>query len=438
MRRIRIQGGEPLRGEVGVSGSKNATLPILAASLLIPGETILEHAPNLLDVITMIRVLRTLGVRAEYSENGNHHGTVRVATNHSIKHVAPYELVTKMRASFFVIGPLLARKGLAKVPLPGGCAIGSRPVDIHLKGLEALGAKIYMERGFVIARADKLVGAEVKLSFPSVGATETVMMAALGADGPTEIIGAAKEPEIVDLAGFLKSAGASIQGEGSDRIQVEGNAKLHSTKYTVIPDRIETATLLLAAVAAGGEVTLRNTCPAHIGALLEILERAGVNIRIFADQITVRRDRPLDAVQVQTAPYPGFPTDMQPLLTAVLATALGTSTIEETIFENRLLHVAELRRLGARVEVDGRVITIHSRPKLSGAPVRAMDLRGGAALVIAALAAEGETIITDVGQCISRGYDELVGNLGQLGAAATLVVPHPVPHVQIHGPVHTV
>ena len=404
-----------------MSGSKNATLPILAATLLIPGETILEGAPKLLDVITMIRVLRALGARAEYAENGS----VRVTTNHAIKHVAPYELVTKMRASFFVIGPLLARKGFAKVPLPGGCAIGARPVDIHLKGLEALGTKIKMEHGFVIARAEKLIGARVDLSFPSVGATETVMMAALGAEGETEIWGAACEPEIVDLAGFLRSAGAEIFGEGSDRIRIRGNAKLHSTRFTVIPDRIETGTLILAVAASGGEVKLRHVIPHHVQSVVNILQEGGMQITSLGDHLTVRREKPLEAFRVRTASFPGFPTDLQPLLTAVASTALGTSRIEETIFESRFLHIPELRRMGARLEVEGRHITVSGRPNLSGAPVRARDLRGGAALVVAGLSAEGETVVNDIEQFISRGYENLPAKLRSLGGRVDSVVhPH--------------
>jgi UDP-N-acetylglucosamine 1-carboxyvinyltransferase len=313
---------------------------------------VIQNVPNLLDVITFIRVLRALGIRAEYSQSIPN--TVDV-WNYSVKHVAPYELVTKMRASFFVIGPILAVKGLAKIPLPGGCAIGSRPVDIHIKGMEALGAKVKLEHGFVIAEAKKLKGGRFYLDFPSVGATESVMMAASLAEGETLIENAAREPEIVDLANFLIKAGAQIEGAGSDVIKVQGVKKLKPVEYSIIPDRIEAGTIMAAAAITSGKVTISGIIPEHLEAITRKLQESGVKITVEGTTMTVDATGDhFKAVDVKTMPFPGFPTDMQPQMAAFLTLAKGTSVISESIFENRFMHMHELRRLGADIKLEDR------------------------------------------------------------------------------------
>jgi UDP-N-acetylglucosamine 1-carboxyvinyltransferase len=412
MRKALVRGGKRLSGSVQISGSKNASLPILAATILLNGETTLTNIPSLLDIITMIRVLRALGLKAEYFAPD----TVKVYTNSAIKHVAPYELVTKMRASFFVIGPILARMGLAKVPLPGGCAIGSRPVDIHLKGLEALGAQVSMEHGFVIVKAKKLKGAKVYLDFPSVGATETIVMAAAISEGESIIENAAQEPEIIDLAEFLNRCGAKIEGAGTDKIRVQGVSRLKGCEYKVMSDRIEACTLAVAGVITKGDITLVGASDKYIEPVIRKLQEIGADITIEGDKIRVRVKDGLHATDIKTMPYPGFPTDVQPQLTALLSLAEGTSVITETVFENRFMHVHELKRLGADIRIEGQSAIIKGVKKLSGCPVRASDLRAGAALILAGLAAEGETLIDDVERFIERGYNDLAGKLNSLGA----------------------
>jgi UDP-N-acetylglucosamine 1-carboxyvinyltransferase len=405
---------------VTVSGSKNAALPILAASILLNGETTLSNVPNLLDVITMLRVLRTLGIRTEYYDGGK----VKIWNQNSIKHVAPYELVTKMRASFFVIGPILARTGLAKIPLPGGCAIGSRPVNIHIKGLEQLGATVRMEHGFVIVSANKLQGKRVYLDFPSVGATETMLMAATLASGKTIIENVAREPEIGDLANFLNQAGAKISGAGSEVIEIEGVEALHAVEYAIIPDRVEAGTFMLAAAITGGKVVVDKVIPTHVEGLIRKLQEAGLKMQIEENRILVFPNGRLSAVDIRTLPYPGFPTDLQPQIAALLSVSRGTSVITETIFENRFMHVPELNRMGAEIKIEGSSIIINGVEKLSGAPVRVFDLRAGAALVLAALVADGETVIEDQDRHLSRGYENLVEKIKALGG--DIVVPNPI------------
>ncbi len=418
MRKILIKGKKRLEGIVNISGAKNSALAILAATILLPGKTTIRNIPNLLDIKTIIRVLRALGLRAEYSGSQKH--TVEI-WNNNIKHVAPYELVTKMRASFFVIGPILARKGLAKVPLPGGCAIGSRPVNLHIKGLEALGANVQMEHGFVIVKAKKLRGGRVYLDFPSVGATETIMMAATLAEGQTVIENAAQEPEVIDLANFLNSAGAKIDGVGTDVIKINGVQTLHPVEYSIIPDRIEAGTFMVAAAITKGKIQIKNVIPQHIEATIRKLQETGVKVSINGDEITVVQKDGIKPIDVKTLPYPGFPTDMQAQLTALLCLGKGTSVITETVFENRFMHLHELKRMGAKIKLEGQSAIVHGVQGLSGAPVKVSDLRAGAALVLAGLAASGETIIEDRDHHIERGYEDLPAKLRALGAEIRMI-----------------
>ncbi|OGB90804.1 UDP-N-acetylglucosamine 1-carboxyvinyltransferase [candidate division WOR-1 bacterium RIFCSPHIGHO2_01_FULL_53_15] len=413
MLKLLVKGAKPLRGEVMVSGAKNAALPILAATIMVPGRSVIRNIPNLLDVVTIIRVLRALGIKAEYSQSAPN--TVNI-WNYQVKHVAPYELVTKMRASFFVIGPILAVKGLAKIPLPGGCAIGSRPVDIHIKGLEALGARVELEHGFVIARASKLRGAKVYFDFPSVGATESVMMAAALAEGETSIGNAAREPEVVDLANFLIKAGAKIEGAGTEEIRVVGVEKLSPVEYSIIPDRIEAGTLMMAAAITKGDLKIRGVIAEHIEATIRKLQETGIQVGIDGETVNIKNDDGFKASDVKTLPYPGFPTDMQPQFTSLLSLANGTSVVSESVFENRFMHLPELRRMGADIKLEGQSAIVNGVAKLSGAPVRVTDLRAGAALLLAGLAAEGETLIEDRDHHLNRGYERLVEKFNALGA----------------------
>jgi len=418
MLKLAVKGKKPLVGEVSVSGSKNAALPILAATIMLSGRSVIRNVPNLLDITTIIRVLRALGLRAEYSQSSPN--TVNV-WNYQVRHVAPYELVTKMRASFFVIGPILAVKGLAKIPLPGGCAIGSRPVNLHIKGMEALGAKVELEHGFVIARASKLRGGKIYLDFPSVGATESVIMAAALAEGETVIENAAREPEIVDLANFLIKAGAKIEGVGTEEIRIQGVSSLSPVEYSIIPDRIEAGTLMVATAITRGRVKINKVIPEHIEATIRKLQESGVKIGIKDNSVTVAAEDGFRAVDVKTMPYPGFPTDMQPQFSALLTLAKGTSVVTETVFENRFMHMHELRRMGADIKLEGQSAIIQGVSKLSGAPVKVSDLRAGAALLLAGLAAEGETLIEDRDRHINRGYERVIEKLSSLGAEIRLV-----------------
>lgn len=417
MRKMLVSGGKELNGEVVISGSKNSALPILAATILTEGESTLSSVPNLLDIATMLKVLRSLGMRAEYYS----HNKVKIWTNHKVRHVAPYQLVTRMRASFFVIGPILAKMGFAKVPLPGGCAIGSRPVDIHIKGLERLGAKIRMEHGFVIAEAEKLRGNLVHLDFASVGATETIMMAATLAEGETIVKNAAREPEIVDLAEFLNKAGASIAGAGTEEIRINGVKRLRGVDHAIIPDRIEAGTYMIASAVCGGEVLVKNIVPSHMEVVLLKLKEAGVEVKISGSKALVCRKGDLKALDIKTQPYPGFPTDMQPQFSVMLALASGTSVIRESIFESRFTHLNELKRMGADIKLEGQTAIIKGVKQLSSAPVIVSDLRAGAGLIIAALSTAGETQIEDRERQIERGYEDVLKKLGNLGAVMRVV-----------------
>jgi UDP-N-acetylglucosamine 1-carboxyvinyltransferase len=407
---IVIEGGRPLKGTVKISSAKNAVLPVIAASLLTESECIIEDAPELEDVKVMTEVLNSLGAKA--LREGD---SIKISAGTIDSFEAPYDLVRKMRASFLVMGPLLARKGRARISMPGGCAIGSRPIDLHLKGFAALGAQIELGHGFVEAKCDKLKAATIYLDFPSVGATENIMMAAALAEGQTTIGNAAKEPEIIDVANFLNSMGAKIRGAGTDIIKIEGVKELSGISYTVIPDRIETGTYLVAGAITGGNVLLENVVPEHLKPVIAKLIECGADITEEPEGLRVIGcERPV-ASDVKTMPYPGFPTDMQAQIMAFLSKACGTSMVIETVFENRYMHVEELKRMGAKIKIEGRSAVVEGVEKLSGAPVKATDLRAGAALILAGLAAEGTTKVMHTYH-IDRGYVDIVGKLKNLGA----------------------
>jgi UDP-N-acetylglucosamine 1-carboxyvinyltransferase len=421
MDRILIRGGNRLNGEIPISGAKNAALPLMVASLLTDEPLVLANMPHLADISQMAEILSGLGVRIHMNGNGeaaHANGRVLTLTAKEIQETtAPYDLVRKMRASFFVLGPLLARAHHAKVSLPGGCAIGPRPVDYHIKGLEALGAQIELEEGYVIASAPGgLVGGLVHFPQVSVGATENVMMAATLAKGQTVIENAALEPEVIDLAYCLRAMGAKIDGVGTRTIVVEGQPRLHGASYSVLPDRIETGTYAMAVAAVGGDVELVGARSELIGAVIPLLRGAGVSIDETNRGLRVSRNGAhLHGVDVTTQPFPGFPTDLQAQLMALVTRAKGTSHITETIFENRFMHVPELTRLGARILVDGQVATVEGVEELRGAPVMATDLRASVSLVIAALQAEGETIVNRVYH-LDRGFERIEEKLGRCGA----------------------
>lgn len=411
MSSIVIEGGRPLVGAVKISSAKNAVLPVLAASLLTESQCIIEDAPELEDVKVMIEVLKSLGARAQREGD-----SIKITASEINSFEAPYDLVRKMRASFLVMGPLLARKGRARISMPGGCAIGSRPIDLHLKGFAALGAEIELGHGYVEAKCKKLTGSTIYLDFPSVGATENIMMAAALAEGQTTIENAAKEPEIIDIANFLNSMGAKIRGAGTDIIKIEGVKELSGISYTVIPDRIETGTFLVAGAITGGNILLENVVPEHLKPVIAKLIECGATITEEPEGLRViGNGRPM-ASDVKTMPYPGFPTDMQAQIMAYLSTALGTSMVIETVFENRFMHVEELKRMGAKIKIEGRSAVIEGVEKLSGAPVKATDLRAGAALILAGLAAEGTTKVMNTYH-IDRGYVNIVEKLQNLGAS---------------------
>jgi UDP-N-acetylglucosamine 1-carboxyvinyltransferase len=406
-----IQGGIPLSGEVKVSGAKNAALPILCASILVPETLRVQNLPHLRDVTTMLTLLGQLGVEVSLDEKL---GVSLDAT--SIEHrVAPYELVKTMRASILVLGPLVARFGEARVSLPGGCAIGQRPVDQHIKGLEALGAQIEIERGYIHARASRLQGARIEMDLVTVTGTENLMMAATLADGTTVIENAALEPEVADLANCLNAMGARVSGAGTDVITVEGVDRLHAADYRVMPDRIESGTFLAAAAATGGGIRLSGARADILGAVIAKLQEAGAEVEHGEDWVALQsRGKPV-AVNARTAPYPAFPTDMQAQLMALNAVADGTSVITETIFENRFMHAQELKRLGAEIDVEGNTAVVQGVEHLQGARVMATDLRASASLVIAGLVAEGETLVDRIYH-LDRGYECIEEKLSQLGA----------------------
>lgn len=411
MDKIIIRGNNPLRGKVQIHGSKNAVLPLMAASILAETPCVLHNVPCLHDVFTMDKLLTQMGVQIEFT---GRYMTLFAPDN--INPIAPYDLVRKMRASFFVLGPLLARCGKARVSLPGGCAIGTRPVDIHLKGLEQLGAKIQLEEGYVVAEG-RLKGADIYLDFPSVGATENLMMAATHAKGITHLFNAAQEPEIIDLANFLNKLGAEIAGTGTEVITIKGTKSLKGTEHHVMPDRIEAGTFLIAGLATGGDVQVNNVIPEHLTTFVSKLSEMGAELQIGVHHIRVKSpQKTLKATNITTLPYPGFPTDLQAQMMAFLTCVEGTSVIKETIFENRFLHVAELCRMGADIHLEGNTAIVRGVEKLIGAPVMASDLRASAALVIAGLMAkEGETIISRVYH-LDRGYERIEERLASLGA----------------------
>ncbi|HZS62883.1 MAG TPA: UDP-N-acetylglucosamine 1-carboxyvinyltransferase [Xanthobacteraceae bacterium] len=423
MDRIRIIGGQRLNGTIPISGAKNATLPLMIASLLTEDTLILENVPRLADVVQLQRILGNHGVDVMIAgkragDDPNQGRTIHISAKHIVDTTAPYELVSKMRASFWVVAPLLARMGEAKVSMPGGCAIGTRPVDLLIMALEKLGAEIEIEGGYVIARAKKgLRGGEIVFPKVTVGGTHTAMMAASLANGTTVIENAAREPEVGDVADCLNKMGAKISGAGTSRIVVEGAAKLHGARHAVLPDRIETGTYAMAVAMAGGEVLLQNARPELLQAALDVLAQTGATVAPTNEGIRVTRNGSgLAPVEVTTAPFPGFPTDLQAQLMALMTRARGTSHITETIFENRFMHVQELVRLGAHIHLDGETATIEGVARLKGAPVMATDLRASVSLVIAALAAEGETIVNRVYH-LDRGFERLEDKLARCGAA---------------------
>jgi UDP-N-acetylglucosamine 1-carboxyvinyltransferase len=409
---LRIRGGVPLRGEVAVNGAKNSALAIMAGALLSSQECRIRNVPNLVDVHRMGQVLTALGVKVRYDR-----GALDLDVTHLHRSLAPYEIVSQLRASFFVIGPLLARLGVARVPMPGGCAIGARPVELHVRGLQALGAVVQIEHGMVHAYARKLKGANIYLDYPSVGATETLMMAATLAEGETVIENAAQEPEVVDLANFCRSMGAKIRGAGTKTVTVVGVPRLHSTEYSIIPDRIEAGTFMVAAAITRSDVLITPVIPEHLTPVIAKLNEIGFQVSVVAPHgVRVQPGAGIyQGTDIETLPFPGFPTDMQAQFMALLTLSEGSSVVTETVFENRLRHVAELQRLGANIRVKGNHAVIQGVPFLSGAPVTATDLRASAALVLAGLAAQGETVISGLHH-LDRGYERLEEKLRGLGA----------------------
>jgi len=412
MEKLLINGGNPLEGEIKISGAKNAVLPILAATLLIDKPATISNVPHLHDVTTTLSLLGSMGVSTLVDERMN----IEVDSSTISKFFAPYEMVKTMRASILVLGPLLTRYGEAIVSLPGGCAIGSRPVNLHLDGLELMGAKIEVESGYIKATAKKLKGIKIRMESVTVTGTENIMMAATLAKGTTVIENAAREPEVVDLANFLIQMGAEISGEGTDTIKIRGVESLSGCKYEVLPDRIETGTFLVATCLTGGKIKIKNARPKAIESILEKLEYAGAEINTGDDWIELQMDKPRpNSVDIKTAPYPAFPTDMQAQFTALNSIANGMGTITETVFENRFMHVQELQRMGADIRVEGNIAIIKGVKSLKGAQVMATDLRASASLILAGLVAKGETVVDRIYH-IDRGYEYIDEKLSQLGA----------------------
>lgn len=408
----RIKGGKKLKGEVRISGAKNAALPIIVASLLAEGETELQNVPNLVDITTIIKVIEYLGARSVFDTEKN---LLKIKVNSLKNAEVPYELVKTMRASVYVMGPLLARIGEADVSLPGGCAIGERPVDIHLSGFEAMGSKIDIEHGFIKAKVKALKGANFTMRKVSVGATANLMMGAVLAKGTTVLENCAMEPDIVDLGEFLIKMGAKIQGLGSERIVIEGVKKLEPVSYRIMPDRIEAGTYLLAGAITRGEVTITDAAPDHVGALINALKEIGFKIEQGKDSVSIKPSKKLNGIIIRTTPYPGFPTDLQAPMMALMSTLPGISVIIETIFENRFTHVGELRRMGGDITLEGNTAIIKGIKKLTSATVMMSDLRAGAALVLAALAAKNGTEIRRIYHS-DRGYEKLYEKLSVVGA----------------------
>jgi UDP-N-acetylglucosamine 1-carboxyvinyltransferase len=411
MNKFLVEKSPPLRGNVRISGAKNSALPILAASLLGTEDIILEDVPQLKDVEVMCEVLSSLGAKVEFLDKK----VIKINSRDINNYETPYELMSKMRASFLVMGPLLTRLGKTKTSLPGGCAIGTRPIDLHLKGFRALGAEIDVDHGYIGAYADKLVGDRIYLDFPSVGATENIMMAAVMAEGETIIDNAAMEPEIVDLANFLNKLGAQIKGVGTSTIRIKGVKELGGATHSIIPDRIEAGTFMVAAAITKGDVIVENVITSHIKPIIAKLREAGCEVWEEEDKVRVVGTDNLKAVDIKTLPYPGFPTDMQAQFMALMSVAQGTSVIIETVFENRFMHVDELKRMGADIKIDGRSAIVQGVSELMSAPVKATDLRAGAALILAGLKADGVTEISDIHH-IDRGYENIEQKFAQLGA----------------------
>lgn len=410
MDKIIVSGGAKLEGKITISGAKNAVLPIIVASLLSSGKCKIQDVPQLADVSTITEVLEILG--AKVTQEGN---TLNIDSSNINNYEAPYDYVRKMRASVLVMGPLLARMGKVKISMPGGCAIGTRPIDLHLKGLEALGAIISLDHGTIEARAEKLTGSKIYLDFPSVGATENIMMAASLAEGTTIIENAAEEPEIVDLANFINSMGGKVKGAGTNVIRIEGVKWLGESNHTVIPDRIEAGSYLVAGAMTGGNLILDNIIIDHLKPVIAKLRECGTQIFEEDNCLRVIGNEQIKAVDIKTLPYPGFPTDMQAQFMALMTKANGTSLVTETVFENRFMHADELKRMGADIKIEGRSAVVEGSKRLYGCPVKATDLRAGAALIIAALAAEGDTEINGVHH-IDRGYENIVDKLRSVGA----------------------
>ncbi|MDF2533305.1 MAG: UDP-N-acetylglucosamine 1-carboxyvinyltransferase [Clostridia bacterium] len=406
-----IENACQLHGTVNISCAKNAILPIIAASLLTEDKCILEDVSALEDVKVMVEVVNSLGAEV----NLNKSNVLEISAKKILSQDADYELIRKMRASFLIMGPMLARVGKVKISLPGGCAIGSRPIDLHLKGFAAMGANITLGHGYIEAHADKLRGESIYLDFPSVGATENIIMAACLAEGTTIIENAAEEPEIVDLANFLSKMGAKIKGAGTDTIKIEGVTNLKGTTHVAIPDRIEAGTFMMAAAATRGDVLVDGVVPEHVKPITAKLKEMGIEVFEYEKSIRVKATERLKSVDIKTMPYPGFPTDMQSPIMSAMCVAKGTSVITETVFENRFMHISELKLMGAKINVDGRSAIIEGVERLSGAKVKATDLRAGAALIISALCAEGRTEISEVYH-IDRGYINIEEKMRKLGA----------------------
>lgn len=410
MDKLIIRGGKRLKGAVEISGAKNTALPLMAASILAAGEHYLYGVPDLRDVMTMGRLLANLGAGFHFDKN-----SVILDTSKIRNFEAPYELVNTMRASVLVLGPLVARLGKAKVSLPGGCAIGARPINLHLMGLEKMGASITLESGYVIAKAKKLRGASIYFDIPTVTGTENIMMAACLAEGRTLIENAAREPEVVDLADALTSMGAKIKGAGESVIEIAGVARLKPLRHTIIPDRIEAGTFMAIAGITGGDITIKNCRPDHLDALMNKLTDTGITFRNLSQGIRVTGPERLKSVSIRTMPYPGFPTDMQAQFMAMMCVSDGTSVISESVFENRFMHAAELKRMGADIAIEGGIATIRGIDKLKGAPLMATDLRASASLIVAALAAEGKSTVNRIYH-LDRGYERIEEKLKKLGA----------------------
>ena len=415
MAKIIVKKSNPLKGSVRIDGAKNAVLPIIAATLLAKGKSVLREVPNLKDVHVISDLLRHLGAEVEYKGT-----TLTVDATNLTTYDAPYELVRKMRASFLVMGPLLARFNQTRISMPGGCAIGTRPIDLHLKGFKALGAEVVMDHGFVEAKTDRLTGSKLYLDFPSVGATENIMMAAVLAEGTTIIENAAEEPEIVDLANFLNEMGADVRGAGTNTIRIKGVKELKATEHDVIPDRIEAATFMVAAAMTKGDITVENIILEHLKPVTAKLREAGCEIIEMDNSIRVIGPEKLKAIDIKTLPHPGFPTDVQAQFMAMLTVAKGTGVVIETVFENRFMHVAEFNRMGANIKIEGRTAVIEGVDQLYGAKVNATDLRAGAALILCGLIAEGETEIGEIYH-IQRGYVDIDKKITALGGNIEIV-----------------